>query len=77
MSIEVFSTAINHEWSMSDPQIVTLEEANRLLGKLDAFPNSSPTWLPIRMHITKGAGRNVQPYRGHPNQHRRSARKER
>ena len=30
-------TTINHEWSVSDPQIATLlEEANRLLGELNA-----------------------------------------
>lgn len=50
-------TAINHEWSMSDPQIVTLlEEANRLLGELNAFSQLIPDVdFFIRMHITKEA----------------------
>ncbi len=50
-------TAINHEWSVSDPQIVTLlEEANRLLGELNAFSQLIPDVdFFIRMHITKEA----------------------
>lgn len=49
--------AINHEWSLSDPQIVTLlEEANRLLGELNAFSQLIPDVdFFIRMHITKEA----------------------
>ncbi|MEP7152310.1 MAG: Fic/DOC family N-terminal domain-containing protein [Nitrospira sp.] len=50
-------TGINHEWSVSDPQIVTLlEEANRLLGELNAFSQLIPDVdFFIRMHITKEA----------------------
>ncbi len=58
MSTEVFSpTAINHEWNVSDPQVVTLlEDANRLLGELNAFSQLIPDVdFFIRMHITKEA----------------------
>ena len=50
-------TTINHEWSVSDPQIATLlEEANRLLGELNAFSQLIPDVdFFIRMHITKEA----------------------
>ena len=49
--------AINHEWSVSDPQVATLlEEANRLLGELNAFSQLIPDVdFFIRMHITKEA----------------------
>lgn len=48
---------INHEWRLSDPQIQTLlEEANRLLGELNAFSQLIPDVdFFIRMHITKEA----------------------
>ncbi len=50
-------TAINHEWNISDPQIATLlEDANRLLGELNAFSQLIPDVdFFIRMHITKEA----------------------
>ena len=50
-------TAINHEWSVSDPQVATLlEEANRLLGELNAFSQLIPDVdFFIRMHIAKEA----------------------
>ena len=50
-------TTINHEWSVSDPQVATLlEEANRLLGELNAFSQLIPDVdFFIRMHITKEA----------------------
>ena len=50
-------TFINHEWRLSDPQILTLlEEANRLLGELNAFSQLIPDAdFFIRMHITKEA----------------------
>jgi Fic family protein len=50
-------TSINHEWRLSDPQIQTLlEEANRLLGELNAFSQLIPDVdFFIRMHITKEA----------------------
>jgi len=50
-------TLINHEWRLSDPQILTLlEEANRLLGELNAFSQLIPDAdFFIRMHITKEA----------------------
>ena len=50
-------TAINHEWNVSDPQIATLlEDANRLLGELNAFSQLIPDVdFFIRMHITKEA----------------------
>ena len=49
--------SINHEWRLSDPQIQTLlEEANRLLGELNAFSQLIPDVdFFIRMHITKEA----------------------
>ncbi len=50
-------SAINREWTLSDPQILTLlEEANRLLGELNAFSQLTPNVdFFIRMHITKEA----------------------
>lgn len=50
-------TSINREWRLSDPQIQTLlEEANRLLGELNAFSQLIPDVdFFIRMHITKEA----------------------
>ena len=50
-------TTINREWTLSDPQTLTLlEEANRLLGELNAFPQLIPDVdFFIRMHITKEA----------------------
>lgn len=48
---------INREWVLSDPKILTLlEEANRLLGELNAFSQLIPDVdFFIRMHITKEA----------------------
>lgn len=50
-------TLINVEWRFSDPQILTmLENANRLLGELNAFSQLIPNVdFFIRMHITKEA----------------------
>lgn len=52
-----FPSSINREWTLSDPQILTLlEEANRLLGELNAFSQLIPDVdFFIRMHITKEA----------------------
>lgn len=49
--------SINHEWRCSDPEILTmLENANRLLGELNAFSQLVPNVdFFIRMHITKEA----------------------
>ncbi len=48
---------INVEWRFSDPQVLTmLENANRLLGELNAFSQLVPNVdFFIRMHITKEA----------------------
>lgn len=48
---------INREWTLSDPQTLTLlEEANRRLGELNAFSQLIPDVdFFIRMHITKEA----------------------
>ena len=50
-------SSINWEWTLSDPQILTLlEEANRLLGELNAFSQLIPDVdFFMRMHITKEA----------------------
>lgn len=53
-----FSPAsINREWIVSDPEILTLlEEANRLIGELNAFSQLIPDVdFFVRMHITKEA----------------------
>jgi hypothetical protein len=49
-------THINKEWTVSDPQTHTLlEEANRLLGELNAFSQLIPDVdFFIQMHITRG-----------------------
>jgi Fic family protein len=49
--------AINREWTLSDPEILTLlEEANRLLGELNAFSQLIPDVdFFIRMHIVTEA----------------------
>lgn len=48
---------INHAWQFSDPEILTLlDEANRLLGELNAYSQLIPDVdFFIRMHITKEA----------------------
>ena len=48
---------INREWMLSDPKTLPLlEEANRLLGELNAFSQLIPNVdFFIRMHITKEA----------------------
>jgi Fic family protein len=50
-------SSINLDWTLSDPQILTLlEDANRLLGELNAFSQLIPDVdFFIRMHITKEA----------------------
>jgi len=50
-------TSINREWIVSDPEILTLlEEANRLIGELNAFSQLTPDVdFFVRMHITKEA----------------------
>lgn len=50
-------TSINREWIVSDPEILTLlEEANRLIGELNAFSQLIPDVdFFVRMHITKEA----------------------
>ena len=50
-------TSINREWIVSDPEILTLlEEANRLIGELNAFSQLIPDAdFFVRMHITKEA----------------------
>ncbi len=49
--------SINREWIVSDPEILTLlEEANRLIGELNAFSQLIPDVdFFVRMHITKEA----------------------
>jgi Fic family protein len=49
--------SINREWIVSDPEILTLlEEANRLIGELNAYSQLIPDVdFFIRMHITKEA----------------------
>ena len=48
---------INHEWQVDDPKLVILlDDANRLLGELNAFSQLVPDVdYFIRMHITKEA----------------------
>ncbi|MDH4236247.1 MAG: Fic family protein [Nitrospira sp.] len=50
-------TSINREWIVSDPEILTLlEEANRLIGELNAFSQLIPDAdFFVRMHTTKEA----------------------
>lgn len=50
-------TSINREWIVSDPETLTLlEEANRLIGELNAFSQLIPDVdFFVRMHITKEA----------------------
>lgn len=50
-------TSINREWIVSDPEVLTLlEEANRLIGELNAFSQLIPDVdFFVRMHITKEA----------------------
>ncbi len=52
-----FPKSINKEWRFSNPEILTmLEEANRLLGELNAFSQLIPDVdFFIQMHITKEA----------------------
>ena len=49
--------SINQEWKFVDPEVLTMmEEANRLLGELNAFSQLIPNVdFFIRMHITKEA----------------------
>ena len=48
---------INHAWHVDDSRLVTLlDEANRLLGELNAFSQLVPDVdFLIKMHITKEA----------------------
>ena len=62
--------AINREWTLSDPQILTLlEEANRLSRGAERIFSAHPRCGFLHPDAHHQGSHHLQPYRGHPDQH--------